>query len=97
MTKYECLCCGYKSLDTRGEFDICAVCFWEDDTYFDFSKEPIVGMYFDKEPTISELLDVPSAANNGLTLRKARENYCLFGACERDMLPYVRRPHDDEK
>ncbi|WP_224751021.1 CPCC family cysteine-rich protein [Mucilaginibacter pankratovii] len=26
-----CFCCGYKTLDKRGEYDICAVCFWEDD------------------------------------------------------------------
>lgn len=26
-----CPCCGYKTLDERGTFDICAVCFWEDD------------------------------------------------------------------
>jgi hypothetical protein len=26
-----CPCCGYKTLDERGGFDICEVCFWEDD------------------------------------------------------------------
>lgn len=29
--KYRCPCCGYKTLDERGGFDICSVCFWEDD------------------------------------------------------------------
>ena len=29
--KYPCPCCGYKTLDERGGFDICPVCFWEDD------------------------------------------------------------------
>ena len=29
--KYPCPCCGYRTLDERGGFDICPVCFWEDD------------------------------------------------------------------
>ncbi|HLG61050.1 MAG TPA: CPCC family cysteine-rich protein [Ktedonosporobacter sp.] len=29
--KYSCPCCGYKTLDERGGYDICPVCFWEDD------------------------------------------------------------------
>lgn len=29
--KYRCPCCGYKTLDERGGFNICEVCFWEDD------------------------------------------------------------------
>jgi len=33
MTKYACPCCGYLSLDEPppGTYDICKVCFWEDD------------------------------------------------------------------
>lgn len=26
-----CPCCGYATLETRGEFEICPICFWEDD------------------------------------------------------------------
>ena len=26
-----CPCCGYTTLDGRGEYDICTVCWWEDD------------------------------------------------------------------
>ncbi|MCD1258182.1 hypothetical protein B5M42_004925 [Paenibacillus athensensis] len=26
-----CPCCQYKTLSSRGEYDICPVCFWEDD------------------------------------------------------------------
>jgi hypothetical protein len=26
-----CPCCGYRSLRKRGEYEICRVCFWEDD------------------------------------------------------------------
>lgn len=28
---YRCPCCGYKTLSERGYFEICDVCFWEDD------------------------------------------------------------------
>lgn len=26
-----CPCCGYATLDARGEYDICTICWWEDD------------------------------------------------------------------
>jgi hypothetical protein len=29
--RYKCPCCHYKTLETRGQYDICSVCFWEDD------------------------------------------------------------------
>lgn len=31
--KYTCPCCGYKTLDYEppGTYDICDICFWEDD------------------------------------------------------------------
>lgn len=29
--KYTCPCCGYKTLDDEHEYDICPICFWEDD------------------------------------------------------------------
>jgi hypothetical protein len=28
---YRCPCCHYKTLEERGGYDICPVCFWEDD------------------------------------------------------------------
>ncbi|MBC5635305.1 hypothetical protein H8S33_00570 [Ornithinibacillus sp. BX22] len=33
--KYTCPCCGYKTLveEPPGTFDICEICFWEDDDY----------------------------------------------------------------
>lgn len=39
MEKYTCPCCGYKTLteEPPGTYDICRVCFWEDDDtqYYD--------------------------------------------------------------
>ena len=29
--RYACPCCHFLTLDERGGFDICPVCFWEDD------------------------------------------------------------------
>ncbi len=29
--RYRCPCCFYKTLPERGHWDICPVCFWEDD------------------------------------------------------------------
>jgi len=26
-----CACCGYKTLDEKGNYEICPICFWEDD------------------------------------------------------------------
>ena len=31
--KYKCPCCGYFTLSDIGEYDICPVCFWEDDPF----------------------------------------------------------------
>lgn len=28
---HACPCCGFNTLDGRGEYDICPVCWWEDD------------------------------------------------------------------
>ena len=28
---HACPCCGYRTLDGRGEYEICTICWWEDD------------------------------------------------------------------
>ncbi|WP_309446938.1 CPCC family cysteine-rich protein [Clostridium sp.] len=45
--KYKCLCCGYMTLETSAEFDICHVCFWEDDVYIimDEKSKLITSLY----------------------------------------------------
>ena len=41
--KYRCPCCGYKTLAERGGYDICSVCFWEDDGQDDHDADLIRG------------------------------------------------------
>lgn len=31
--KYTCFICGYRTLDARCDWDICPICFWEDDVW----------------------------------------------------------------
>lgn len=35
--------------------------------------------------------------NHGITLKEAKLNFSTFGACEKEMVCYVRLPRDDEK
>jgi hypothetical protein len=38
-----CPCCGYKTLRGRGHFEICDVCFWEDDGQDDSDADQVRG------------------------------------------------------
>src|ERR1700722_2707377 len=38
-----CPCCGYKTLVGRGHYEICSVCFWEDDGQDDADADVIRG------------------------------------------------------
>ena len=40
---YTCPCCGYPSLDERGGFDICSICFWEDDGQDSHNADIVLG------------------------------------------------------
>jgi hypothetical protein len=40
---YRCPCCGFKTLTQRGGFEICQVCFWEDDGQDDHDADTIRG------------------------------------------------------
>ncbi|GAB3189494.1 CPCC family cysteine-rich protein [Micromonospora palomenae] len=40
---YACPCCGYLTLDERGMYEICPVCFWEDDGQDDHDAGRIRG------------------------------------------------------
>jgi hypothetical protein len=41
--RYPCPCCGCRTLDERGGFDICPVCFWEDDGQDDADAATVRG------------------------------------------------------
>lgn len=75
MEKYTCPCCGYKTLNSEHEYDICPICYWEED-YFQF-----------------EDFDLEGGANYKVSLRQAQINFIEFGACERDMIRYIRKPN----
>lgn len=38
-----CPCCFHKTLGERGGFEICAVCFWEDDGQDDSDADEVLG------------------------------------------------------
>jgi Cysteine-rich CPCC len=38
-----CPCCGCKTLSERGAFDICKVCYWEDDGQDDYDADLVRG------------------------------------------------------
>ena len=59
-------------------YDICPVCFWEND------------------PIQNEDENFAGGANR-VSLKEARENYKIFGACRRDILHLVREPLEEEK
>lgn len=40
---YACPCCGYLTLGERGGFEICAVCFWEDDGQDEHDADDVRG------------------------------------------------------
>lgn len=40
---YDCPCCGYPTLEARGGYDICLVCWWEDDGQDDPRADEVWG------------------------------------------------------
>jgi len=75
-----CPCCYCKTLSKRADFEICEVCFWEDDGQDDYDADII------RE----------CSPNGRLSLTVARQNYRKFGACEENMLENVRPPSPQE-
>jgi hypothetical protein len=41
--KERCPCCGYRTLSELGGFDLCAVCYWEDDGQTDADADEVRG------------------------------------------------------
>jgi hypothetical protein len=40
---YRCPCCHYRTLEDRGGYDVCPVCFWEDDGQDDSTADEVWG------------------------------------------------------
>ena len=40
---FRCPCCGYKTLHERGGFEMCPVCWWEDDGQDDHNADEVRG------------------------------------------------------
>lgn len=41
--RFACPCCGYPTLDSRGLYDICRICWWEDDGQDDPRADEVWG------------------------------------------------------
>ncbi|NJA08195.1 hypothetical protein HC024_21030 [Methylococcaceae bacterium WWC4] len=67
----QCDCCDYFTIPEGQDYEICPVCFWEQDAF-----------------GITEPAE-PSGANHGITLLQGRENYIVFGACEKQSISNV--------
>lgn len=81
MQKYSCPCCGYYTYNIPVE-DACGyIC-------------PIC--FWENDIFICSDNE-KSDCNHGITLEQARKNYNEYGACEREMLIYVRQPKEDER
>ena len=104
MQKARCLCCGYRTINERGAYDICPICFWEDDPYLlDVTDDNgrITSVFYENDCERddydgSDIIDMPSGANDGLTLRQGRRNFREFGASVKEMKEYVRFPRSSE-
>jgi hypothetical protein len=42
-TKFICTVCGHKTLQTKGHYEICPVCFWEDEGDIEDFSQPTYG------------------------------------------------------
>lgn len=79
--KHQCPCCGYVTLGARCEYEICPVCFWEDDDPTETFGQPAA--------------ERPQGPNHG-HLWQARENFLAFGSAEHKDKQWVRPPRTDE-
>lgn len=81
MKKYPCPCCGHFTYPVPPDQDCGFIC-------------PVC--FWENDPFLTSE-EESSDQNHGITLKKARSNFLQFGACEREMLRYVRPPKKDEK
>jgi hypothetical protein len=81
LRRQRCPCCGYYTLLQRGEYDICKVCFWEDEY---------------RRLQYGEAPEGITTGANRVPLELARKNFLAFGATQRRLLPHVRPPLPEE-
>ncbi|WP_243135232.1 MULTISPECIES: CPCC family cysteine-rich protein [Blautia] len=81
LKKYQCPCCGCFTYNVPLNEDCGDIC-------------PVC--FWENDPFITSD-DEPSDSNHGITLNEAIANYLRFGACEEEMLCYVRPSKSNEK
>ena len=79
--QYQWPCCGYWTLSSRGLYDVCQVCYWEDD---------------DPNETFGQPAPEHPEGPNHVQLWQARETFVSFGAAEARWCGLVRSPHPQE-
>ena len=65
-----CPCCGYPTINGRGHYEICPLCFWEDDGQDDEDRAP-----HRIHATPNEVAEGP---NHDYSLTEARENFARY-------------------
>ncbi|MHA5051546.1 CPCC family cysteine-rich protein [Streptomyces sp. SD15] len=70
---YRCPCCGFITLTERAAFEICDVCYWEDDGQDERDADEVRG-----------------GPHHDLSLRQARRNFEVLGACNEYCAQFVR-------
>lgn len=80
-TQEQCPCCGFLTLESRGHFDICEVCYWEDD---------------DADEHYGQLAQERAMGPNSVQLWEGRQNFLTFGAAETQCKDSVRAPRPEE-
>lgn len=77
---FACPCCGYATLVEVAEYEICEICFWEDDGEDDYHA--IERSFF--------------GGPNGVSLKEARFNFIVFGSAEKKDLEHCRKPNETD-
>ena len=78
--KYECPCCKHYTLPKPVRETLAYIC-------------PVC---FWEDDFLLFRDDESSTSNGGMTLIEGRRNYQTYGACEKELVQYVRKPLRDE-